>query len=101
MIKIKMKMKITKEMLQGTGHRILGDGVITDSKLNFYGWGNPDKELKFVIVKGYIDDWAVYLESMDRDMTLEEVKEIGNKVPSSKIKLLVDCNDEVLSRYRD
>ena len=97
-----MKIKITKEMLKEEGSRILGMGETTDEMINYYGWGNPKKPLKIIVVKGYINDWALYVEAMDRDMTYEEVRDYGNKLFNrEKIKLLVDCDEEVLMRYRD
>ena len=97
-----MKIKITKDMLEGEGVKILGTELTTDEQINFYGWGNPKKPLKIIAVKGYVDDWVLYVEAMERDMTYEEVKDWGNKIHNrEKIKLLVDCDDEVLRRYRD
>ena len=97
-----MKIKVTEEMLKELGSRILGMGEITDEQINYYGWGDPQKPLKIIVVKGYIDDWALYVEAMDRDMTYEEVRDYGNKLFNrEKIKLLVDCDEEVLARYRD
>lgn len=96
-----MKMKITKEMLEGKGKKILGTELTTDEQINIYGWGNPKKPLKIIAMKGFIDDWCVYIENMDNNMTYEEVKKNGNKIYSEKVKLLVECDDYVLSRYRD
>lgn len=96
-----MKIKITKEMLKEEGSRILGTEITTDEQINYYGWGNPKKPLKIIVMKGYIDDWAIYVESMEEEMTYEQVKDYGNKIGcKEKIKLLIDCDDEVLDRYR-
>jgi hypothetical protein len=97
-----MKIKITEEMLEEKGVRTLARGETTDEQINYYGWGNLQKPLKIVVVKGYINDWALYVEAMDKDMTYEEVRDYGNKLSNrEKIKLLVDCDDKVLGRYRD
>ncbi len=54
--------------------------------------------MKFVVAKGYIDDWCIYVESMDQDMSYEQVKSFGNKIHGVHIiELLVDCDDEVFS----
>lgn len=96
------KIKITKEMLEEKGSKILGTEITTDEQINLYGWGNPKKPLKIIVVKGYINDWAIYVESIDKDMNYDEVKNEGNKIYSKEaIKLLIDCDDEVLKRYRD
>lgn len=96
-----MEFKLTKEMLQEQGSKILWTGITTDKIINYYGWGNPDKHLKIVLVKGFINDWCIYVESMEEDMTFQEVKEVGNKICNPEtIKLLVDCDEEVLARYR-
>lgn len=97
-----MKIKITKEMLKGEGKRMIGAGITTDKQVNYYGWGNPKKPLQIVVVKGYINDWAIYVESMEEDMTYDQVRDCGNKIHNREtIKLLIDCDEEVLKRYRD
>lgn len=89
-------------MLKESGSKILGTSVITDEILNYYGWGDSKKELKLVAVKGYIDDWSLYVEAMDKDMDINEVRSYGNKINCrERIKFIVDCDDEVLGRYRD
>lgn len=94
-------MKIIKEMLVGEGSRILAQGITTDAIINYYGWGDRDKHLKFVVCKGFIDDWCIYLESMENDQTIEQVKDYGHKIHNPDIiKHLVECSEEVLKRYR-
>lgn len=92
--------QITKEMLQGEGSRTIGKGETTDKILNCYGWGDSQKKLKFVVAKGYIDDWCVYVEAMDREQTYMQVRELGNKLLPETAKKLIDCSDEVWARYR-
>lgn len=96
-----MKIKIKMEDLKETGKRVLGKGKITDDELKFYRWGNKSKVLKFVVVKGYIADWCIYVESMTDEMSFDDVKDWGNKIHNEeKIKMLVDCDKEVFERYR-
>ena len=97
-----MKIKITKEMLKGEGSKILGTEITTDEQINYYGWGNPQKPLKIVVVKGYIDDWCIYVESMEETQSYEQVRDYGNKIHNKEtIKQLVDCDEEVIRRYRN
>jgi len=95
------KIKITKDMLKGEGSKILGTEITTDEIINFYGWGNPKKPLKIIVVKGYIDDWTIYVENMEKIQSYDEIRDYGNKIiDENRIKLLVDCDSEVLARYR-
>lgn len=93
------KIKVTKQMLEEKGSRILAKGITTDNDIGYYGWGQHDKELKFVVAKGFIDDWCIYVESMDNTQSYEQVEMYGNKVTPSIAKELIDCN-EVIGRYR-
>lgn len=95
-------MEIIKEVLEVRGSKVLGNGITTDKEINYYGWGNLDKPLKFIVAKGFIDDWCIYVEAMDKDMSFKEVENVGNKIHNREIiKKLVDCSEEVLKRYRD
>ena len=95
-----MKVEITEEMLKERGSRELGRGVVTDKEICFYGWGDKDRELKFVVMKGEINDWALYVETMDGLQTWESVKRLGNKLWKDSVRQLVECSDVVLGRYR-
>ncbi len=96
----RIKMEITNEMLKGEGSKVLVSGTITDEEINYYGWGDIKKPLKFVAVKGFIDDWCIYIESMNEYQSYDEVRDVGNKISKDSAKILVDCNGEVLNRYR-
>ena len=93
------KIKITKDNLKGKGKRLLGVGQTTDEEIGFYGWGDKNKYLKFAVVKGEIDDWCIYLESMNQNMTYDEVRDYGNKVSPEIASKLIDCS-EVIKGYR-
>jgi len=94
------KIKITMQMLEKEGRKILGAGKTTDKELGFYGWGDKE-ELKFVVSKGYINDWCVYVESMNEEQEdYDMVKKFGNKLHPETAKILIDCSAEVLERYR-
>ncbi len=95
------KIKITEEMLKGNGNKVLGTGVTTDEEINYYGWGNRKRNLKIIAVKGTINNWAIYVEFMEKPQSYKEIKNYGNKIHNKEvIKKLVDCSDEVLERYR-
>ena len=94
------KLVLTNNMLQGVGSKPLFKGTTTDKQINYYGWGDSDKRLKFVVCKGYINDWALYIQNMSMDQSYLDVERIGNKLSKDQVKLLVDCSDEVMERYR-
>ena len=95
------KISVTKAMLKEQGKRILGKGITTNGIIGLYGWGDPKKRLRFVVAKGEIDDWAIYVEDMDNQQGYEEVLSMGNKLFGEKaIKELVKCSPEVMERYR-
>lgn len=94
------KIELTMEMLEGEGSKIIQTGITTDEQINQYGWGDRKRPLKFVVVKGFINDWCIYLEDMNEDQTYERVRDVGNKICKNCASLLIDCNNEVLQRYR-
>jgi len=95
------KIIITEKDLAEQGSRILARDLTTDGVLNYYGWGDSKKPLKFVVAKGFINDWCVYIEDMEAYQDYDKVASNGNKISNIEIvKLLVDCSDEVLKRYR-
>ena len=94
------KLELTKDMLNGEGSRTLFCGMTTDKILNVYGWGDENKLLKFVVCKGFVDDWCVYLESMETEQTHAEVKILGNKISPTKAELLVACDYTTMESYR-
>ena len=70
-------------------------GVDADMTIN-----DKNKLLKFVVCKGFVDDWCVYLESMETEQTHAEVKILGNKISPTKAELLVACDYKTMERYR-
>ena len=61
---------------------------------------NAKIKVKWVAVRGQIDDWAIYCdEILNRDW--EVVRDWGNKIVSEKtIKELVKCDNEAFNKYR-
>lgn len=57
------------------------------------------RELLWIAVKGYADDWCIYLHWKDKGFDF--VRNNGDKVTSEyNIKNLVPCVDEVFNKYR-
>lgn len=54
--------------------------------------------LKYVAVKGYVNDWALYVGPAD--WRYNYVKSNGDKVFSKTAQKIIDCDDEVRERYR-
>lgn len=60
---------------------------------------NSGKMLRWVAVKGYGDDWTIYIHFNIHDNIWVSLH--GDKVTSSNnIKLLVPCTNEVFKKYR-
>ena len=58
-----------------------------------------DRLLRFVAVKGHVDDWAVYC--LWADHPADYICEVGDKVRHRQhIGHCVPCDDEVFARYR-
>ena len=77
---------------------ILSYGTFDDNRdgTNIMGEGEC---LRFVAVKGYGDDWAIYVGK--RNNSNEEVASTGDKITSERaVKLLVPCTDEAFLKYR-
>lgn len=94
------KIKITKDMLKEKGSKLLATGLTTNNVIKHYSWGNDNKPLKFVVKKGFVDDWCIYVESMEETQNYDMVEKFGNKISPQTAKILVDCDEEVLKRYR-
>lgn len=87
------------EIDEGT---IFRRGYTKNHPTGYYVSSMPEligKLMKFVAVKGWNDDWSIYVGW--NEMTFEDIKRSGDKVISSTaINLLVPCTEEVFSRYR-
>ena len=71
---------------------VLATGVVTEPMLN-------DRAVRWVAIKGYGNDWAIYYHFEDR--TLAYIRNQGDKVTSANIiQNLVPCSEDVLSLYR-
>jgi hypothetical protein len=73
-----------------------GEIVDAPEGVNMHGTG---RMLKFVAVKGYANDWAVYCHWAHHDE--EFIRGEGQKIVGSvNIRRCVPCSNEVIARYR-
>ena len=93
-----LTIKQLKEMKEG----IFAQGETVDSPAGA-NMANTGKTIKWVAVRGYIHDWAIYTDNpYSPQFDYEGVKDMGDKVHDRKIvKRLVECDDESLGMYRD
>lgn len=95
-----MKIKIELKDLEDRGNRELYRGETVDSSEGF-NINNTGKNIKYVVMKGYIDDWCVYAESCWEDMSFEKVISNGDKILPDTARNIIEADDEVWKRYRN
>ena len=95
LIKDKLTMEMLNDMQQGEIFR----GEIEDSPDGFYINGT-EKTLKWVAMRGYVNDWCIYVEDCYRNMDWDEIKTNGNKIFRTTAEAVIDADNEVWSRYR-
>ena len=90
---------LTLKMLNDMpAHTIFASGMAIDNEEGLFMTGSG-KELRWVAVRGGIDDWAIYCHFADKDWSF--VRDYGDKVTMKHhIKNLVSCTDEAFKRYR-
>lgn len=77
---------------------IFATGTLSDSEDGLFMTGSG-KELRWVAVRGGIDDWAVY--AYFAEYSEEYIKNHGDKVHDERnIRRCVECDGEAFSRYR-
>jgi len=75
-------------------------GVVLDGQ-PYFNFDGKHIVLKWAAIKGYNNDWAIYVLPNEGYNTYLEVRSNGNKVSSKEnIQYLVPCTPEVLARYR-
>jgi hypothetical protein len=93
---------LTLQKLKDMKEGIFAKGETVDSPegANMANTGNP---IKWVAVRGYIHDWAIYTDNpYSPQSSYEEVANMGDKVHDREtIKKLVPCDEEALNMYRD
>ena len=80
---------------------IFAQGLTIDSPEGI-NMANTQKPIKWVAVRGYIYDWAIYADNpYSPRYDYEGVRDMGDKVHDrDTIKKLVPCDDEALKMYR-
>jgi len=77
---------------------IFASGTAIDKEDELF-MANTGKELRWVAVRGGIEDWAIYCDFSYKNN--EWIKQWGDKIHSEKhIRLLVPCDDEAFALYR-
>ena len=65
----------------------------------FMGGSTPGELLTWVAVKGYSGDWCIYCHP--GYYSINDIGRNGDKVTfENHIRMCVECDDEVFSRYR-
>ena len=87
-----------KEMSEG----IFAQGETVDSPEGA-NMANTGKVIKWVAVRGYIHDWAIYTDNpYSPQPSYAGVRDLGDKVHNREsVKKLVPCDEEALAMYRD
>lgn len=104
---MKMKTKRTKrpltlKKLDNLKEGIFAKGETIDSPEGA-NMANTGRTIKWVAVRGVINDWAIYLDNpFEPEDSYQDVSNWGDKLHNREtIKKLVPCDDEALERYRD
>lgn len=94
-----MQIPITDEKFEKVKpDTIFALGITTDDQygLNMTGSG---KELKWVAVKGYANDWCIYTHWNEKDWDF--VRTQGDKVCDKlNIRRVLDISDKLMEKYR-
>lgn len=61
---------------------------------------NKDKKVKWIALRGYIHDWAIYYD--EENKSEENIRDWGDKIYNKEVvKRLVPCDGEASSMYKD
>ena len=91
-------MKTIDEFKQLNHNEMFDTGVLPNSPKGLF-MTDTGGFLRWVAVKGRIDDWSVYCHWDDKPPSW--IEQHGDKVCSEKhIKMCVPCDDEVFKLYR-
>lgn len=91
---------LTVEKLMKLEPGIFATGTARNSPDDVYMTNEfPDRELRWVAVRGEVHDWAIYVHWSEE--SADWVKSWGDKVRTpSYIRSLVLCDDEAFKMYR-
>lgn len=91
-------MKTIEEFNELQAGEIFDIGVLPNSPEGIF-MTRDGGELKWVAVKGYGNDWAIYCHWSDH--AEDWIKQHGDKLHNeAHIQLCVPCDKEVMNRYR-
>ena len=90
---------LTLEMLNSMPENtIFATGILLDNEDGLFMTGS-NKELRWIAVRGIVNDWAVYCHTAEK--SIEYIERVGDKVNDERnIKRCVPCSDEAFARYR-
>ena len=93
--KKELTLEIFTYLLQG---EIFARGVTTDN-VEGVNMSNSGKQLRWVAVKGWREDWCIYIHWATSEF--DYVSKSGDKVINEvNIRKLIPCSDEVFQLYR-
>ena len=91
-------MKLLKQEFDDLTPGLFASGELPDdsTEINMIG---SSKILRWVAVKGYGNDWAIYAHW--KTNSIDYIMKSGDKINNVEhIKRCIDCDDEVLNLYR-
>ena len=90
---------LTLEMLNSMPENtIFATGVLLDNEDGLFMNGS-NKELRWIAVRGIINDWSIYCSTSDK--SIEYIERVGDKVNDERnIRKCVECSDGAFTRYR-
>lgn len=91
------------EQMQPHQHIIAGSFINDDTDVNFQEFINGTnvvgQRLRYVAVRGQIDDWAIYVDRENKPDKM--IVDNGVKVRDHEVvEKLVNCGEGILSHYR-
>lgn len=94
----RMYMELTLEQLNEMEPGIFETGLTIDNQTGI-NVNNTNEVLRWVAVRGAINDWAIYVGSSLN--SIELIQQLGDKIYSREnILKLVPCTQEAYNRYR-
>lgn len=79
--------------------RVIFRGEAEDSPLGLH-LNRTGKMIKWMAIKGYVNDWTIYTEDCYRDMDWSEIMTNGHKILPSTAKQIINAPEEVWDMWR-
>ena len=101
-------MLTTEQLKAMPPHTTFATGIALDDEYGLFMNGTK-RALRWVPVRGYYHDWAIYchfagnrkpLASVNLVNSAEYIRECGDKVPKEYVEKLVSCTREAMKNYR-